>query len=93
MKHNIKNSLRFLSHEITNLCNEEKKTKPSTPMYLTTRPNHNQTNISKETLVEINQNVIHLRLHATCSCLRLDLGILQLQNQISTNLIILATMM
>jgi hypothetical protein len=32
----------------TNLCNEEKRTKPSTPRYLTTKPNHNQTNISKE---------------------------------------------
>jgi hypothetical protein len=32
----------------TNLCNEEKRTKPSTPRYLTIRPNHNQTNISKE---------------------------------------------
>jgi hypothetical protein len=32
----------------TNLCNEEKKNKPSTPRYLTTRPNHkNQTNISE----------------------------------------------
>jgi hypothetical protein len=24
----------------TNLCNEEKRHKPSTPRYLTTRPNH-----------------------------------------------------
>jgi hypothetical protein len=33
----------------TNLCNEEKRAKPSTPRYLTTRPNHKyQTNISKE---------------------------------------------
>jgi hypothetical protein len=32
----------------TNLCNEENQTKPSTPKYLITRPNHNQTNISKE---------------------------------------------
>jgi hypothetical protein len=24
----------------TNLCNEEKRTKPSTPRYLTKRPNH-----------------------------------------------------
>jgi hypothetical protein len=30
------------SHHIkyTNLCNEEKKTKPSTPKYLTEKPNH-----------------------------------------------------
>ncbi len=32
----------------TNLCNEGKKTKPLTPRYLTIRPNHNETNISKE---------------------------------------------
>jgi hypothetical protein len=39
----------------TNLCNEEKRNKPSTPRYLITRPNHkNQTNISKESnLVKI----------------------------------------
>jgi hypothetical protein len=30
----------------TNLCNEEKRSKPSTPRYLTTT--NNQTNISKE---------------------------------------------
>jgi hypothetical protein len=24
----------------TNLCNEEKRSKPSTPRYLTTKPNH-----------------------------------------------------
>ncbi len=28
----------------TNLCNEEKRDKPSTPRYLTTRPNHKQPN-------------------------------------------------
>jgi hypothetical protein len=32
----------------TNLCNEKKRTKPSTSNYLTIRPNHNQTNISNE---------------------------------------------
>jgi hypothetical protein len=33
----------------TNLCNEEKRNKPSTLRYLTTRPTtNNQTNISKE---------------------------------------------
>jgi hypothetical protein len=32
----------------TYLCNEEKRTKPLTSRYLTTRPNHNQTNISKK---------------------------------------------
>jgi hypothetical protein len=32
----------------TNLCNEEKRVNPLTPRYLTTKPNHNQTNISKK---------------------------------------------
>jgi hypothetical protein len=35
---------------------------------------------------------VHLRLHATCSRLRLDLGILQLEDQISTILVIFRTM-
>jgi hypothetical protein len=32
----------------TNLCSEEKRVKPSMLKYLTTIPNHNQTNINKE---------------------------------------------
>jgi hypothetical protein len=36
---------------------------------------------------------IYLLLHVTCSCLQLDLGILQLRDQISTILVILTTMM
>jgi len=30
----------FCDMKYTNLCNEEKRTKPSTPRYLTKRPNH-----------------------------------------------------
>jgi hypothetical protein len=34
-------TLQGPSHmKYTNLCNEEKRNKPSTPRYLTTRPNH-----------------------------------------------------
>jgi hypothetical protein len=41
----------------TKLCNEEKRAKPSTPRYLTTRPHQkNQTNINKESnLVKMSQ--------------------------------------
>jgi len=39
----------FCHMKYTNLCNEEKRTKPSTPRYLTKRLNHKyQTNINEE---------------------------------------------
>jgi hypothetical protein len=38
----------FCHMKYKNLCNEENKTKPSTPRYLTTKQNHNQININKE---------------------------------------------
>jgi hypothetical protein len=34
----------FYHMKYTNLCNEEKITKPSTPRYLTKRPNHKSPN-------------------------------------------------
>jgi hypothetical protein len=37
--------------------------------------------------------LVNLQLHATCNHLQLDLGILQLQDQISIILVILTTMM